>query len=103
MKQSSMKLDCQQNKKLTRPKFHHFVDETGCNTNQLNNGKVGGECLLYQKYAGDTEVPAGAATNLQFMVLPFISGTGEPVVCAIIFRSDQHISEIPLSWKTGLI
>jgi hypothetical protein len=30
------------------------------------------------------------------MVLPFISGTGEAVMCAIIFES-----ELPLSWKTG--
>jgi hypothetical protein len=54
------------------------------------------------KNAGDTAAPAGATTNLHFTVLPFISGTGEAVLCAIIFRSDQHISEIPVSWKTGI-
>jgi hypothetical protein len=35
--------------KLTHPKFLLFVDETGCNTNQLNDGKVGGELYLMQK------------------------------------------------------
>jgi hypothetical protein len=29
--------------KLTRPEYILLVDETGCNTNQLNKGKVGGE------------------------------------------------------------
>ncbi len=83
--------------KLTRPKFLLFVDETGCNTKQLNDGKVGGELFVMPKNAGDTAAPAGATTNLHFMVLPFISGTGEPVLCAIIFRSDQQISEIPVT------
>ncbi len=55
-----------------------------------------------QKNAGDTAAPAGATTDLHFMVLPFISSTGEAVLCAIIFRSDQHISEIPVGWKTGI-
>jgi hypothetical protein len=31
---------------LTRQEFLLFVDKTGCNTNQLNDGKVGGERLL---------------------------------------------------------
>jgi hypothetical protein len=29
--------------KLTHPEYLLFVNETGCNTNQLNIGKVGGE------------------------------------------------------------
>jgi hypothetical protein len=36
------------------------------------------------------------------MVLRFICGTGEPVICGIIIKSDQKTSEIPISWKTGI-
>ena len=97
-----MKMDLPTKYKLTRPEFLLFVDETGCNTNQLNDGKVGGELFIMPKNAGDTAAPAGATTDLHFTVLPFMSGTGEPVLCAIIFRSEQHISEIPVSWKTGI-
>ncbi len=34
---------------LTKPEFLLFVDETGFNTNQLNDGRVGGSYLFYQK------------------------------------------------------
>jgi len=54
------------------------------------------------KNIGDGAAPAGATTDLHFTVLPFISGTGEPVLCAIIFKSEQQISEIPVNWKTGI-
>ena len=87
---------------LTKPEFLLFVDETGCNTNQLNDGKVGGELFIMPKNIGDGAAPAGATTDLHFTVLPFISGTGEPVLCAIIFKSEQQISEIPVNWKTGI-
>jgi hypothetical protein len=60
--------------KLTHPEFLLFVDETGCNTNQLNDGKVGGELYLMPKNCGDAAAPAGATTDLHFTVLPFISG-----------------------------
>jgi len=89
--------------KLTHPEFLLFVDETGCNTNQLNDGKVGGELYLMQKNCGNAAAPAGATTDLHFTVLPFISGTGDPVLCAIIFKSDLHTSQISISWKTGII
>jgi hypothetical protein len=88
--------------KLTRPEYLIFVDETGCNTNQLNDGKVGGELFIMPKNVGDAAAPAGATTDIHFTVLPFISGTGEPVLCAIIFKSEQAISEIPVNWKTGI-
>jgi hypothetical protein len=39
-------------------------------------------------------------TNIHFMVHPFMSRTGEAVMCAIIFKSEQDISKIPVSWKT---
>ena len=88
--------------KLTHPDYLLFVDETGCNTNQLNDGKVGGEVFIMPKNCGDGAAPAGATTDLHFTVLPFISGTGEPVLCSIIFKSEQDIKDIPLNWKLGI-
>jgi hypothetical protein len=35
-------------------------------------------------------------------MLSFISGTGVPVLCAIIFKSVLSITEIPVSWKLGI-
>ncbi len=75
--------------KLIKPEFLLFVDETSCNTNQLNDGKVGGERYIMPKNCSDAAAPAGATTDLHFTVLPFISGMGEPVLCAIFFKSEQ--------------
>jgi hypothetical protein len=87
---------------LTKPEFLLFVDETGCNTNQLNDGRVGGELFVVPKTDNEAGAPIGSTTDLHFMVLGFISGTGEAVMCAIIFKSDLPVSEIPVSWKLGL-
>jgi hypothetical protein len=54
------------------------------------------------KNVGDAAAPAGATTDIHFTLLAFISGTGEPVLCAIIFKSDLHVSQIPVNWKTGI-
>ncbi len=67
--------------KLTRPEYLIFVDETGCNTNQLNDGKVGGELFIMPKNVGDAAAPAGATTDIHFTVLPFISATGACIMC----------------------
>jgi hypothetical protein len=84
-----------------KPEYLIFVDETGCNTNQLNDGYVGGETFILPK--DDPEAaPRGSTTDINFTVLPFLSGTGVPVMCAIIFKSELPVSEIPLSWKLGI-
>ena len=88
--------------KLTRLEYVVFVDETGCNTNQLNDGRVGNEKFILPKQDSEFGAPIGATTDLHFTVLPFISGTGEAVMCAVIFKSEQGISEIPVSWKLGI-
>jgi hypothetical protein len=87
---------------LIHPEYVLFVDETGCNTNQLNDGRVGGELLILPKLDRECGAPTGANTDLHYTVLPFVSGTGEAVLCTIIFKSKQDISEIPINWKTGI-
>jgi hypothetical protein len=87
---------------LTKPEFVVFVDETGSNTNQLKDRRVGGEQFILPRENSDQCAPIGATTNLHFTVLPFLSGTGEAVMCTVMFKSDLHISKIPVSWKTGI-
>jgi hypothetical protein len=88
--------------RLARPKFLLFVDETGCNTNQSNDGQVGGELLVLPTNDNKAGAPTGSMTDLHFTVLGFISGTGEPVICTIILKSEENVSEIPISWKQVL-
>jgi hypothetical protein len=88
--------------KLTMPEYLLFIDETGCNTNQLNDGRVGGELFVLPKDDNEAGAPTGSMTDLHFTVLGFLSRTGEPVMCAILFESNQKVSEIPINWKTGI-
>lgn len=87
---------------LTSPEYLLLIDETGCYANQLNDGKVGGEVFIMPKNSGDATAPTGATTDLHFTILPFISGTGIPVLCTIIFKNKLNISEIPVNWKLGI-
>jgi len=87
---------------LIHPEYCLYVDETGCNTNQLNDGRVGGELFILPKKDWECGAPTGATTDLHYTILPFVSGTGEAVLCAIIFKSELSVSQIPISWKTGI-
>jgi hypothetical protein len=55
--------------RLALPYYLLFVDETGCNTNQLNDGKVGDEVFIMPKDCSDAEAPAGATTDLHYTAL----------------------------------
>jgi hypothetical protein len=46
--------------------------------------------------------PTGATTDIHYMVLPFMLGTGEAVMCTIIFKSNPNIREISVNMKTGI-
>ncbi len=92
----------QQNTTLSILKCVLFVDETGCDTNQLNDSRVGGELFILPKLDSECGAPTGATTDLHYIVLPFVSGTGGVVMCAIIFKSKQDICEIPIHWETGI-
>jgi hypothetical protein len=73
---------------ITRPDRCVYVDETGCNTNCKNDGLIGGQRQVLgknQKEGGRTS----ATTDLHFTVLAFTSGTGEPIMCAIILKSEK--------------
>ncbi len=58
--------------------------------------------LWYPNDNNEAGAPIGSITDIHFTVLGFMSDTDEAVMCAIIFKSDQPVSEIPISWKLGL-
>ncbi len=86
---------------LLRPECVVFVDETGCNTNQKDDGHVGGE-LFILPVDDDDIAPTGATTDIHYTVLAFLLATGQAIMCAVIFKSERDVSEIPISWKLGI-
>jgi hypothetical protein len=89
------------NFKLLRPENVIFDDETGKTTNQKSDGQVGGQRFIVS-VDGDCIGSLRSTTDMHFTVLCFIAGTGEPVMCAVIFKSEKEIHEIPLSWQYGI-
>jgi hypothetical protein len=86
---------------MEHPRNFIFMDETGCNTNQKTDGFVGGEEQLVpadNSGAGNS----GSTTDMHFTVLAFTNGLGEPVCCAVIFKSKQTRDKIPIYWKLGI-
>lgn len=87
--------------RLLKPERCLFVDETGCNTNQKDDGYNGGEMFVVSVDQQETG-RNGSVTDIHFTVLPFISGTGEAVLCAIVLKSEKDIKDIPIKWKYGI-
>jgi hypothetical protein len=87
--------------KLKRPKYLLFADATGCNTNQNEDKYAGGELFALPAKESVGGV-IGATSNIHFTKKCFTSALGDPVLCAVILKSDKHISELPLSWKLGI-
>jgi hypothetical protein len=86
---------------MKHPEYLLFVDETGCNTNQKEDKYVGGEQFILPKLESAGGV-IGAATDIHFTVLCFTSATGDPVMCAVILKSDKNVADLPISWKLGI-
>jgi hypothetical protein len=87
--------------KLLHPEMVVTVDETGANTTQKSHGHLAGELFIVgsdQQEIGQL----GAATNIHFTVLVFTAATGEPVMVAMILKSDKSRDMIPLNWSMGL-
>jgi hypothetical protein len=87
--------------RLTHPKELLFVDETGCNTTMKQDEHVGGEMFLLPCEDKESEI-AAAVTDTPFYVLSFSSGTNEPVLCAVIFKSNKDVDNIPYTWRLGI-
>jgi hypothetical protein len=84
-----------------KPERCVYVDETGCNTNMKTDGHVGGRC--YVMAAGQSEgAQTGVTSDIHFTLLAFTSGFGQAIMCAIIMKSEKHVSDLPISWKLGI-
>ncbi len=53
--------------------------------------------FIMPKADPESGAPVDDTTDLHFTVLPFVFGTGDAVMCVIIFKSEQQVSEISLS------
>jgi hypothetical protein len=87
--------------KMLHPENLVFVDETGCNTNQKDDGHIGGEMFALSREGDDLGV-VGVTTDIPFTVLCFTSCIGEPIHCGVILKSSKDIKDIPISWKLGI-
>lgn len=89
--------------RMLKPENCLFVDETGSNTNMKEDGHIGGRqyVLPQENYDGESGT-TGLTTDLHFTVLCFTSGTGIPVMCAIILKSEKPIEKLPYCWRFGV-
>jgi hypothetical protein len=87
--------------KLLRSETVLFVDETGKNTSQKADGQIGGQRYIVA-VDGDAVGSLGYTTDIHFTVLCFTAATGQPVMCAVILKSEKEVKDIPLSWRHGI-
>jgi hypothetical protein len=85
--------------KLTHPQFVLFFDETGCNTNQKKDGHNGGEKYVCGR--GTTPKQIVSTRDKHFTVLGVTAATGEPVLCVVIYASENE-EGIAANWVTGV-
>jgi hypothetical protein len=74
--------------RMLKPERCVFVGETGCNTNQTDDGHYGGELFVIPKGVKGCG-RKGVTTDLHFTVSPFISGTGEAIMCGVVLKSEK--------------
>jgi hypothetical protein len=73
--------------RLLHPEDCIFVDEMSCNTNMKADGIIGGTNYIVAN-DGFGAAPVGLVTDMHFTVLCFASGNGEPIMCAVLLKSD---------------
>jgi hypothetical protein len=88
--------------RLTHPELLIMVDECGSNTNQTSDGHVGRQQFVLPVDMVDGAGLHGSTVDNHFTVLPFITGEGEAVLCAIILKSEKDVTDIPINWRYGI-
>jgi hypothetical protein len=88
--------------KVIRPAQIVFVDETGCNTSQKEDGNVGGQQFILPSECAGSGGLTGTVTDIHFTLLCFTSGLGLPIMCAVILKSEKPVGKIPYSWRFGI-
>jgi hypothetical protein len=52
---------------------------------------------------GKTEVSmVGAIIDLNFKTLVFTAATGDPILVAVILKSEKNADKVPINWKLGI-
>ena len=83
---------------LLHPEYLLFVDEVGSNTD-MRKDKQGNKKVITEKgFKGTQEA---ITTDLHYTVMGFTAATGDPVLCVVIFESDNE-ELIPTNWVTGI-
>jgi hypothetical protein len=88
--------------RITHPELLIMADECGSSTNQTSDGQVGRQQFVLPLDMVDGAGLHGSTVDNHFTLLPFITGEGEPVLCAIILKSDKDACDIPLTWRYGI-
>jgi hypothetical protein len=83
---------------LQYPERVCFFDETGCNTNQKEDGKVGGKTYITEAGAR-AELPANCS-DIRWTLIPITNALGHAVCCVVIFQTNSK--EIPANWIHGI-
>ena len=84
--------------RIDHPDYILFADESGCQTNQKQDGNVGNRKFIVEH--GTRPQTICSTADHRFTILPFTSGSGEAVCCVIIFQHKEE--EVPVTWKTGI-
>jgi hypothetical protein len=74
------------------PSYILFVDETGSSTN-MKNDKHGNKKVIAEKVFGGTK--SAITSDLQYTTMSFTALTGQPVMCVIIFSSENLSCTLP--------
>ena len=72
--------------RIVHPNYILHVDEVGNNICQPNNGHKDGQKFLVER--GFQPRTSCSTSEVHWTTLGFTSGTGEPVLCAIIFAAE---------------
>ena len=96
--QESERFGLAQSISIDHPDYILFADESGCQTNQKQDGKVANRKYIVEH--GTVPQVICNTSDHRFTILPFTSGSGEAVCCVLIFQHKED--EIPMTWKTGI-
>ena len=80
---------------LTNPEKLIFVDECGSNTSMANNGNVAGELFITHNNGSCSGI-LSCMTDIHFTVMVFTAATRDPVLCAIVHKSNKNVTDLPL-------
>jgi hypothetical protein len=83
---------------IDHPDYILFEDESGCQTNQKQDGNVGNRKYIVK--CNTTPQVICNTADQRFTILPFTSGSIEAVCCVLIFQHKEE--EVPMTWKTGI-